>query len=433
MRADSLGGFTFDALPAGAYLVRATRRGFMPVEYGQKRWNSAGLPVKVETETSAFLSIRLLRFSAINGALVDDSGVGVAGAEVSAYRKSEPPELVAEAVTDDRGIFRLHGLTPGGYLVRSAGARDEDGSYLPTFANETVSVAEARTIDLLPEHDASGIEMRSLPGRVFRLAVGVEPVPDGGEVTITVASTMWRKTVKGTGAVFGALVAGDYEVYAQQGKTLGAYQRVSVARDAEISLVLPQTPIALAVAGSAEMQSGEMRVRRKDLAGSGAVTVVPLKNGNASLPRGVWEVMYIPPTGFYVSNVSPRMNRGETRADGWNEVAPIAGMPLARFTVAPGGSALHGIVRATDSAAGAPVFLEPYDPVTRKRVGDVRTVYTDMEGKYRFEGVGPGTFRLLSTFEYASPDIATMDLARAVEVKVDARMDVSRDLELYVI
>jgi hypothetical protein len=199
VRADSLGGFTFDALPAGAYLVRATRRGFMPVEYGQKRWNSAGLPVKVETETSAFLSIRLLRFSAINGALVDDSGVGVAGAEVSAYRKSEPPELVAEAVTDDRGIFRLHGLTPGGYLVRSAGVRDEDGSYLPTFANETVSVAEARTIDLLPEHDASGIEMRSLPGRVFRLAVGVEPVPDAGEVTITVASTMWRKTVKGTG------------------------------------------------------------------------------------------------------------------------------------------------------------------------------------------------------------------------------------------
>jgi hypothetical protein len=115
---------------------------------------------------------------------------------VNAYRKSEPPELVAEAVTDDRGIFRLHGLTPGGYVVRSAGARDEDGSYLPTFAKETVSVAEARTVDLLPEHEASGVELRPLPGRVFRLMVGVEPVPDGGEVTITVASTMWRKRLR---------------------------------------------------------------------------------------------------------------------------------------------------------------------------------------------------------------------------------------------
>src|SRR4051794_27073259 len=43
VRANSLGLFEFNALPAGAYIVTASREGFLPLEYGQKRWNSAGM------------------------------------------------------------------------------------------------------------------------------------------------------------------------------------------------------------------------------------------------------------------------------------------------------------------------------------------------------------------------------------------------------
>jgi hypothetical protein len=48
VRANSLGVFEFNALPAGAYIVKASREGFLPLEYGQKRWNSAGVPTVIE-------------------------------------------------------------------------------------------------------------------------------------------------------------------------------------------------------------------------------------------------------------------------------------------------------------------------------------------------------------------------------------------------
>src|SRR5436190_590038 len=62
-RTDIAGAFHFASLPAGAYIVKATRYGFMPVEYGQKRWNSAAKPIVVEEDANPFLNIRMFRYS----------------------------------------------------------------------------------------------------------------------------------------------------------------------------------------------------------------------------------------------------------------------------------------------------------------------------------------------------------------------------------
>jgi hypothetical protein len=37
LRTDSYGAFAFDSLAAGAYVVRVSKPGFLPTEYGQKR------------------------------------------------------------------------------------------------------------------------------------------------------------------------------------------------------------------------------------------------------------------------------------------------------------------------------------------------------------------------------------------------------------
>ena len=58
MRTTRLGAFEFDDLPAGAYLLKVSRRGFIPAEYGQKRWNSAGQPVVLEQSATTFLALR---------------------------------------------------------------------------------------------------------------------------------------------------------------------------------------------------------------------------------------------------------------------------------------------------------------------------------------------------------------------------------------
>jgi hypothetical protein len=79
------------------------------------------------------------------------------------------------------------------------------------------------------------------------------------------------------------------------------------------------------------------------------------------------------------------------------------------------------------------VYLEGYDLATRTRVTDLRSVRTDARGQYYLGGLAPGTYRILGTFEYLTPDVQTMDAAGAVMVTVGAHGEVPQDLDLYVI
>src|SRR4051812_11890788 len=126
---NSYGVFEFLNIPAGAYLVNASRRGFAPVHYGQKRWNAPGTPVVLDQDQAVTISVRLPRYGGITGYVVDENDVGMPEHEVLAYRNTRPPRVVAKFPTDDRGWFRIWGLDPGTYLVRTAGRKYEDGDY----------------------------------------------------------------------------------------------------------------------------------------------------------------------------------------------------------------------------------------------------------------------------------------------------------------
>jgi len=45
LHSDRFGGFSFQSLVPGTYVLKATRRGFLPLDYGQKLWNSSGQPI----------------------------------------------------------------------------------------------------------------------------------------------------------------------------------------------------------------------------------------------------------------------------------------------------------------------------------------------------------------------------------------------------
>src|SRR5438067_7996123 len=77
VRSDSYGAFEFASMPGGAYLVLASRRSFAPSQYGQKQWKSAGVPITMEENATTFLTIRLQRFGAISGTIVDENDVGL--------------------------------------------------------------------------------------------------------------------------------------------------------------------------------------------------------------------------------------------------------------------------------------------------------------------------------------------------------------------
>ncbi|HTX34956.1 MAG TPA: carboxypeptidase-like regulatory domain-containing protein [Bryobacteraceae bacterium] len=448
-RANTGGAFEFDSLPPGTYVLKATRQGFMPTEYGQKRWNSAGTPVVLAEDDAVTLSIRMLRYSAIRGTVGDENDVGLPDHGVIAYRNTSPPEIVSQAVTDDRGAFRLAGLEPGTYLVRTAGKRYPDETYLPTFSRETEKAEEARSIEVSAEQEAEFADVRPLAGgRFFTLTAGAATPITGTEVSLTLASELGRQTVKVAAFRFTDLPAGDYEVYAEtRDGTAGpplqaAYERVSLGRDSGVNLHLQPPPPpemravgALTVTGGPSGNPGKLWIRRKDLAGVGVPYQAEFVHGRAVLPPGRWEVMLQPPSGYYVASFSRGGGNPPAggRADGWNEVLSL-GYAFFQFTVSSGPGAIRGTVKSGgDAVAGVPVYLEGYDTATHARITDLRTTRADARGQYAFGDLAPGTYRILGTFEYVAPDVQTMDLAGAQLVTVDPHGELALDLDLYVI
>jgi hypothetical protein len=432
------GQFAF-VVPAGSYLLKATRRGFMPVQYGQRRWDAAGTAIVVGDETVT-VNVRMPRYGAITGIVRDANEVGIPDQDVVAYTNALPPVYAARGKSDERGVFRIGGLEPGSYLVRTTGNYDEDRSYLPTFSRQTLRVEEARTATVYPDEDTPDGDIRPVEGRLFSLS-GFVPQPPTNEfvVTITIVSDLGRTTTNGTAFQFPGLAPGHYELFAEARenppgtRVLGGYTDVLVERNIT-NFALPLNDIrniSFVIGGAGPQITGTALVRRRDYAGTGPAQTYSINAMNSvPLMPGRWETRLIPPAGFYVSGFGGPQN-ANARADGWNEFVVNSFGSRANFTVAGGPAALHGAVRYENKpAAGAPVFLEGWDPITRVRQVDLRETRTDVMGNYRFDNLAPGEYRVLSTFEYAAPSPQAFDALAAVAVRLEKASDRAVDLEL---
>ncbi len=219
VRTDRGGYFGFNGLSAGAYLLTSSRIGFATIQYGQKQWKSAGVPVVVAENDSFTVSIRLPRFGAISGTVLDENSVGLPDHDVVAYRNTRPPQLVAgaRARSDDRGVFRISGLEPGSYIVRSVGKQYEDSSYLPTFSRETQTLDQSFPVQVDLDTEVDRADVRPVTGRLFSLTVEATTVPSNPteplSVTMTLASELGREIVQTNSHRFGPLPAGQYELF----------------------------------------------------------------------------------------------------------------------------------------------------------------------------------------------------------------------------
>jgi carboxypeptidase family protein len=451
LRTNTWGTFEFTGLPAGAFLVSASRRGFPPVHYGQKNWRAAGTPIVLAEDQATFLNVRMPRYGAITGLVVDENDVGMPEHEVVAYRYTRPPRLVGKAQVDDRGIFRIAGLDPGRYLVRTVGKQYEDGGYLPTFYHETQRVEEASFVDVDYDRDTIDAKVRPFPGRLFTID-GIA-YATAGPMTLTLVSDIGRETQVLNADQPGQFPfqfpnkpPGPYEIWATApGLTRGqegAFVDFSLERDRpgmRINL-LPQASIFFSFRGpqgqTIDAGTLKMQARRIDLAGEGTIENLRINNGRAAFVQGRWQIQLTPnPTYVATGFRGPRGERPEGgRADGWNEILINSPSGFAAYTLSSKPAGISGIVtNSHDPVSGAPVFLEPWDPVNNKRLIDLRVVRTDMHGQYQLTGLAPGTYRLFSTFEYLNPESYDIDPMRPRIVLVEEGRDQQQDLDLFVI
>ena len=119
---DNLGRFTLAGLAAGRYTIGATKPGFLNVIHGQGRVGFSGRAIPIKDGEHRQIRLELPRPGVITGVVVDEGGNPLVNATVRAVRFSMSygyprPDTAGSAVTDDRGIYRIHSLQPGDLAV----------------------------------------------------------------------------------------------------------------------------------------------------------------------------------------------------------------------------------------------------------------------------------------------------------------------------
>ena len=441
-RTNAYGVFEFAGLPPGSYLITASRAGFAPVQYGQKHWKAPGVPVLIETSGTANLIIRLPRLGAVIGSVLDENEVGLADHDVVAYRAARPLQIAGRARTDDRGRYRLSGLEPGRYFVRTAARQLEDAGYLPTFHRDTLRVDEAAAVEVELDRDTPDINLHPIGGRLVTLsgqvvppaAVNVTLVSDtGADNTMSDASGNFR---------FHPTAPGRYELYAQAAadpKTgvQAAYQPLLMDRDrGDIRLALrplPQVHFVFQDIEGKPVDYHAVRVlaRRKDLSGTGRTQMLELSGDRLAFLPGRWDLALEAP-GYFVSRLSgPRLPPSIARADGWNELLINSNIDPLQFVLSAKPGSVRGTVLRSGRApaAGAPVYLEAFDPAAHRLFKEVQVTRADTHGQYRFDDLAPGSYVVVSSFDLDPPDAAS-DIHGAKTLKVEESREVVQDLDL---
>jgi hypothetical protein len=117
------GLFVLRGLAKGSLVLTATKSGYVDATHGQRRPGGSAQPIPLDGgQRITDLVVRMWKYGAITGTIVDEAGDPVVGTRVSVLQKT----FIASrrrfkpgpaGVTDDRGMYRIAGLTPGDYVV----------------------------------------------------------------------------------------------------------------------------------------------------------------------------------------------------------------------------------------------------------------------------------------------------------------------------
>jgi hypothetical protein len=162
------GRFVFANLTPGQYRMTATRSGYVPGEYGQRKPGGAGLPIVAAAGQLRDVQMTLTLSASVSGRILFRNGKPVVNAEVMAMKASYQGgnrilTLVQSARTNDLGEYRLYWLTPGKYYVGSA---PWDGRPISAGVVMNANAAPA-AVDIA--------RMTVLAGDVARAPLGFQP------------------------------------------------------------------------------------------------------------------------------------------------------------------------------------------------------------------------------------------------------------------
>jgi uncharacterized protein (DUF2141 family) len=432
------GQFTFSGVPDGLYVLTASRDGYAPIAFGQRRSQGTGPAFAVNKETNLFAELRLRKLGVLTGRVLDENRIGIRRVGVSAYSTKPPFRSVATAESDDRGVFRIHGLAEGRYRLRSQPFRHDDGMpLLATFAPEMLILRDSVIYSTGLDRETTDVDVTPMAGNLISVggAVTCAPVASSdGFVTVTLSTETGRRQTRAVcngSYQFDNLGPGNFEVFgAHSDGKLGAFHEQRIfqsTKNAQLDLrPIGETNISVRdETGRIALRTQVMlTMRRVDAAGVAETKTFPVEE-RASIPLapGWWEVAGRMAAPYYLSgaNLYFRENQPRPTADpDWFEVHVVdRGTSVLLRASNQAGSVAGKVVEKQQGVAAIPVFLWPVGTDTRRKAGGPRVSAANAAGEFRFEALPPGDYRVMASFDYDEVDDDVILAANALLVKVE--------------
>jgi protocatechuate 3,4-dioxygenase beta subunit len=146
---DDAGRFSFDGLPTGRYAIGASKPGWMAMPHGAKRPGRPGTALFLEDGQRATVALRLPRGAVITGVVLDSRGQPLPLVAVRAMRYAVvngERRLMGAGTTsgpDERGVYRIFGLSAGEYLVSASTRTNPFSDSRPLHLTTDVDVQQA--------------------------------------------------------------------------------------------------------------------------------------------------------------------------------------------------------------------------------------------------------------------------------------------------
>lgn len=409
---NSRGEFRLEGLPAGSYRVLATKPGYINSAYGTERNTQPGTYVKLAAgEQNPNINFRLTPAGAVSGSIVDSDGEPVAQARVSLLREVWRRgrwqfQMASQAITDERGEYRMFFVPPGRYVLEAAaafGSRLGKTARLAAYYPRASTLERAERLTVAPGKELSGLKIWTEIAPTASIRARVEGVPEGVQpnVSILTGSPENRVSYSHNGymqgiSVFQDVPPGSYEIRATAGQLL-AVEKLTLAPGADRELTLRLKPflemngeVVVEGPGAEKFRNFKVTLTRPTFRGGPAPTAAAdpatLKFKFTGLEPGAWDIgVNVPPNGYLKS-----MALGDL--DVLNEEMELNESPGAPLKIVVGTDGAQLTIEM-ENALPAIALIAPTGKL-RDIESHRRFLYTDADGKIPVRGMPPGEYRV---------------------------------------
>jgi hypothetical protein len=465
---DANGFYRIANVAAGTYVIMTAAPGFVVSDSGRK-----GVVVN-EDESVEDINFSLVRGGVITGKVTDADGRPVIQQQVEVYRAQNldvrTPQRPAYAEfsgqTDDRGIYRIFGISAGRYKVACGRGEEGYGGYSPiqaaykqVFHPDAAESAKATVIEVSEGSEANNVDISlgrlvqtySVSGRVIN-AEGGSPAPNtrfGIQRTVgqrtEFVNTLGTSNARGDFVLEG-LIPGNYTVMTLPGPATDMRTDGSTfdVVDQDVTGVVVKLVRGASISGIAVFETddkaarskfGEMKLRgyvqsnatysnsaSSTIAADGSFRLSGFGSGQVVMSLGGTVGPY-PPKGFSISRIE-RDGIVTTHID-VKDGEQVTGV---KIFIGYGTAVLRGVINVENGPlpAGARLYARLVKP--GESIAYIRPPVVDERGHFSMEGVPAGVYEL-SVIIYGLPK-QPKPIKRDVSLTDGAVTDVTVTIDL---